>query len=513
MVSTYEYSGIIPLDAVSEVIEEQLVENLDIPVDVGLRDNYETINDDSYNTNWYYFGDCISTVDGNYPDEDDEEYWDYYGPDGADEDAPYWDATEMAQSLEKAKVYLGKKNLIDAPKEALAKNVVCGVIEDRNIGFVYNIDNDIHYFFDIDSSLVEKIVHLSNGRWQVQSKKGRNMGTYNTKAEAEKRLQQVHYFKHMNEDIKVNGDEFTFTLEDICKEYPDLISNTYESCGPAYIMPDGRFILSKDRFDTHEDLAWMCLMNLMGLTENEIENDYDTSYLTNLFTRFFKLVRVNDGSDSSVEDRAYFVVPYSSIPQSQMNALQSFVDFILANKYRQKIYDLQAFVGTSSAHQKWDLQFNNPTSDEIIEDVKFAMSRGFFGEELDEAKDSYDYTEVANHIVSNLNELVDDVDSIAYCDVDIIDDWKVGCDIEATFYDEQDIQIAWLVVRVYGEDERHGICFRQIEVSNDYQKKGIAEKIVVACLDALDEDAIVLVHMDFSGGFWYHMSQKYPNYK
>ena len=50
-------------------------------------------------------------------------------------------------------------------------------------------------------SLQEKIVHLSNGDWQVQSEKGRNMGTYDTKKEAQKRLGQVEYFKHMNEEV------------------------------------------------------------------------------------------------------------------------------------------------------------------------------------------------------------------------------------------------------------------------------------------------------------------------
>ena len=49
-------------------------------------------------------------------------------------------------------------------------------------------------------SLIEKIVKLSNGKWQVQSEKGRNMGTYDTKAEAEKRLKQIEYFKHINEE-------------------------------------------------------------------------------------------------------------------------------------------------------------------------------------------------------------------------------------------------------------------------------------------------------------------------
>lgn len=44
--------------------------------------------------------------------------------------------------------------------------------------------------------VIAKIVHLESGKWQVQSEKGRNMGTYDTKEEAEKRLRQVEFFKH-----------------------------------------------------------------------------------------------------------------------------------------------------------------------------------------------------------------------------------------------------------------------------------------------------------------------------
>ena len=52
----------------------------------------------------------------------------------------------------------------------------------------------------IEESLIEKIVKIGN-KYQVQSEKGRNMGTYDNKEDAEKRLQQVHYFKHINEAL------------------------------------------------------------------------------------------------------------------------------------------------------------------------------------------------------------------------------------------------------------------------------------------------------------------------
>ena len=48
--------------------------------------------------------------------------------------------------------------------------------------------------------ILEKIVKIGS-KWQVQSEKGRNMGTYDTKAEAEERLKQVHYFKYANEAL------------------------------------------------------------------------------------------------------------------------------------------------------------------------------------------------------------------------------------------------------------------------------------------------------------------------
>ena len=58
--------------------------------------------------------------------------------------------------------------------------------------------------FDIvleeDDELLEKIVKVGN-QWQVQSKKGRNLGTYDTNEAAEGRLRQVHYFKYAHESL------------------------------------------------------------------------------------------------------------------------------------------------------------------------------------------------------------------------------------------------------------------------------------------------------------------------
>lgn len=59
-----------------------------------------------------------------------------------------------------------------------------------------------------------KIVKKDN-KYQVQSEKGKNLGTYDTKSEAEERLKQVEMFKHMKSK--------ELTMEDINKIYEDGI--------------------------------------------------------------------------------------------------------------------------------------------------------------------------------------------------------------------------------------------------------------------------------------------------
>lgn len=48
-------------------------------------------------------------------------------------------------------------------------------------------------------SCLEKLSYIKNighGKWRVYSKKGKTLGTYNTKEEALKRLRQIEFFKH-----------------------------------------------------------------------------------------------------------------------------------------------------------------------------------------------------------------------------------------------------------------------------------------------------------------------------
>jgi hypothetical protein len=45
-------------------------------------------------------------------------------------------------------------------------------------------------------ALDEYVRNIGDDKWRVYSEKGKNLGTYNSQADAKKRLQQVHYFKN-----------------------------------------------------------------------------------------------------------------------------------------------------------------------------------------------------------------------------------------------------------------------------------------------------------------------------
>lgn len=47
---------------------------------------------------------------------------------------------------------------------------------------------------------------LPNGKYRVMSHKGRNLGTYKSKDEAEKRLKQVEFFKHIEDNNKAQEE-------------------------------------------------------------------------------------------------------------------------------------------------------------------------------------------------------------------------------------------------------------------------------------------------------------------
>jgi len=80
-------------------------------------------------------------------------------------------------------------------------------IESQNVDSLEDAEKVFQQYIkqaeELNQEVVETVVKKGD-KWQVQSHSGKNMGTYDTKEEAEKRLGQVEYFKHKNESIKQN---------------------------------------------------------------------------------------------------------------------------------------------------------------------------------------------------------------------------------------------------------------------------------------------------------------------
>ena len=184
----------------------------------------------------------------------------------------------------------------------------------------------------------------------------------------------------LNEDYTPTAEDFPFTLEDIEKAYPNLISDKYEQCGNAFIMPNGKFILSGKEFNIHSDFAADVLLEFNKDKDIDIldEWDYDYSKILDAFTKYFKLIRVNDGL-TYYEDRVYFVIKNDSASTQQWESLKQYLDFVNSKRNKNMI---SAYVTTRDIYHSWVVGTN---PDEIVQDCKNAMRMGYFIEKLDES--------------------------------------------------------------------------------------------------------------------------------
>lgn len=72
---------------------------------------------------------------------------------------------------------------------------------------------DVYYYFCTKEAKIKK---MPNGKYRVLSEKGKNLGTFDSKSKAKKRLRQVEFFKHKKaskeKEIDLSKlDEFSYS--------------------------------------------------------------------------------------------------------------------------------------------------------------------------------------------------------------------------------------------------------------------------------------------------------------
>lgn len=354
----------------------------------------------------------------------------------------------------------------------------------------------------------------------------------------------------VREDLNKPSDLFTFTLKDIEEKYPDLISNEYKSCGPAFIMPDGRFILTRNRFDTHEDFAVQCMLDIAKVRYDE----FDIDEILEQFTKHFGLIRVNDGTEKDIEPRAYFVIKDRFVSSQQWESLRDFLEYLIKNRFANKTYDIQAFFG--DAHHLWDLRNPSeiPNPEDMIEECRFAIRRGFF-ESLDASNEKsasihegYTYNELdgtGNYWVNGYTDKMPDgskkqirgkwfkvaKNELACKIFDAVTKAGFDCAIDGPRYSlyyrdklktkEKEIKLEGFDFYVDGPGIGDFHCrvvepgyfqFREVFIKENAQKQGIAGKIIGILLGCLDSSWRVEVHANINNEFWSHIMKKYPQF-
>lgn len=177
---------------------------------------------------------------------------------------------------------------------------------------------------DAENMLSERIVRKGS-RWQVQSERGRNMGTYDTRKEAEDRLRDIEMFKHMKESVNHSINK---SLQDEIERLLP-VSDNYLEQSAQYILPDGRFLLLDDpdtgtaAYDDQNDNS--------GMHGDEFE------YLkaAGLFGTWQEYAKYRDSqgwieaSDSHPEDDSCIRIAYIEPTEAQYKSIERFADHCL----------------------------------------------------------------------------------------------------------------------------------------------------------------------------------------
>lgn len=102
-------------------------------------------------------------------------------------------------------------------------------------------------FAELHSEFIKNayIRKLPNGKYRVYSEKGKNLGTYNTREQAKKRLRQIEFFKHKkaatNIDMSnLDGVSYSAIIRELRKQGNDEAANEfismYKKCFDACVV-------------------------------------------------------------------------------------------------------------------------------------------------------------------------------------------------------------------------------------------------------------------------------------
>lgn len=207
---------------------------------------------------------------------------------------------------------------------------------------------------DSEEQLDERIVKKGS-KWQVQSEDGKkNLGTYDTKKEAEKRLRQVHYFKHANEELDGPGedmqksgaqDNFDFSSVHLTdadraeltrrfkKEYPNLRAFNGNS---MYLLPDGTYL---DMGDAHGNSDWIMeefFQEKLGIDELDAIEALDEVEGGHIPENFLGFAHIGN------DHWNYLGLPKGNLTERQYEALNSYYDY---HREKEWGYSIEAYVG------------------------------------------------------------------------------------------------------------------------------------------------------------------------
>lgn len=412
--------------------------------------------------------------------------------------------------------------------------------EDREY-FNYTIDNLIRWVLlmneedntNYDGIIIPEIYDIGPKGSPFMTGKTTDIVTLKSSNQI-KRIDNLNPTSSNNIDEDLKDDEIISIVE------KEIGTTDRPIDGPSYVMPNGRFLTiwrskipvskySRTGSATHSDVQ--DFLYDKGLVKHK-GIDVDWPKLEEL-----GCIRVNSGFEE------YIWLPKIKPNESQWQSLLMWLDWYFRfhdkltvgyREYAPKIYYAKDY-----------------TTDEILKKCKEAYVRGYLTEKIvkldngkwqvqseDGSKNlgtyntkkeaekrlkqvhyfkhmnedlKWNYKEIGKEIVSSLQELSywdnKSLDPYVY-----LEDWEQGCDIEATYYDENDLEVAWLVLRVY--QDRQAITFRQIDVyeNSGFRNTGLGKALVERVLRALPKETKILVHMDMSGGFWYHMTQTFNDY-